>query len=151
MKQQLALFNLEAATKQLTVDNRSVPLFRSNKSDDIKALGLKAPSDFRAELKAQGLKGNALSNAVRQSFFEQLGAANVRAKTVEAAFEETGAKVTNQRLNVTKNGTVHLTTRRSKMVAATPEMKIAQHEARIAAEKAAIKMLKQEASTVTVS
>ena len=80
MKQQLAVFNLEAATKQLTVDNRSVPLFRSNKSDDIKALGLKAPSDFRAELKAQGLKGNALSNAVRQSFFEQLGAASVRAR-----------------------------------------------------------------------
>ena len=59
--------------------------------------------------------------------------------------------MTNQRLNVTKNGTVHLTTRRSRMVAATPEMKIAQLEAKIAAEKAEIKKLKQEASTVTVS
>jgi cell division protein FtsB len=37
------------------------------------------------------------------------------------------------------------------MVAATPEMKIAQLEAKIAAEKAEIKKLKQEASTVTVS
>jgi hypothetical protein len=144
MKQQLALFNLETATKQLAVDNRSVPLFRSNKSEDLQALGLKAPSDLRAELKAQGLKGNALSNAVRQSFFEQLGAANVRAKTVEAAFEESGAKVTTQRLSVSKNGTVHLNTRRSKMVAATPEMKIAQLETQI-------KKLKQEASTVTIS
>ena len=111
--QQVALFDLGTATKQSTLDGKSVRLFSSTKSDDLVALKIRTMSEIRTDLKAQGLKGNELSNSVRTLFFEGLGVASVQAKGVEAAFEDAGAKVTGQRVSVSKAGTVRLTSVRS--------------------------------------
>ena len=146
--QQVALFDLNNATKLALADGKSVRVFSSTKSEDIKALGLKSMSEIRSQLKAQGLKGNELSNSVRQTFFDSLGVASVKAKGIEAAFEDQGAKVTSQRLSVSKTGSVRLTSVRSKWVPTTPKAEADVLAARIARDTAKLKELRAEAKTI---
>jgi hypothetical protein len=101
-------------------------------------------------LKAQGLKGNELTNQVRSTFFENLGVASVRAKGVEAAFEEAGAKVTNQRVSVSKTGTVRLMSVRSKWVPQTLTAEVDALAARVRRDQARIEELKANGTAINV-
>lgn len=148
--QQVALFDLGTATKQASINGKSVRLFSSTKSDDLSALKIKTMSQIRTDLKAQGLKGNELSNGVRTLFFEGLGVASVRGKSVEAAFEELGAKVTGQRLSVSTAGTVRLTSVRSKWAPTTLEGKAAQLAARIKRDNLELKALLADKNAIKV-
>jgi hypothetical protein len=148
--QQVALFDLGTATKNSHTSGKSVRLFSSSKSEDLASLGIKSMSDIRAELKAQGLKGNELSNQVRSTFFENLGVASVKAKGVEAAFEEAGAKVTGQRVSVSKTGTVRLTSVRSKWVPQTLTAEVDALAARVRRDQARIEELKANGAAITV-
>jgi len=152
MQAQLALFNLDNATKQITLENKSrVSLFRANDPEHIKALNLKPVSEIREDFKKQGLRGNALTAAVKEANFSQLGVTNGRGRTIEAAFEDAGGKMTKLDVHRTKSGLTHLLSRRSLQTPATPEMRLAQLKAKAAADQAAIAKLELEVSTVTVS
>lgn len=148
--QEVALFDMSKALSTVSLDKPSCRLFSSAKAADVEALGLLTMRSIREDLKSKGIKGEQLSVQTRETFFKQLGAATVKGKTMEATFESRGAQLTNQRIAVSKNGTIKLTSTRSQWVPVTPSDRLAVLKAKAQAAIAAVNALESDLDVVEV-
>ncbi|NBQ65631.1 MAG: hypothetical protein EBT95_08920 [Verrucomicrobia bacterium] len=143
--------NNEATTLVKSFNNidlgKSMRLFSSSNKEDIAKIGGQTRAEIRKSLRDSGLSGNALTAAVNERYCSQLGKSTLAGKTLEAAFEQTGAQITNQTARRSK-GMLKLVTTRSKFVPVTTEDELATVEAKIALLKAKAAELAAEAKTI---